>query len=256
MKKGLVRKGLVISVILIFIGVGIQPAIATVQQEEELIDVEPKDYLFQTILDIANNPDVKELLEQYDNDLFKVDIDRSVYRKLLLRNPRLLINILFTKPSISVEYLNNCYNNGIEITSILGEDKVLEIIENVKVTDTKLFDKLNNIVTKDEVLSGKLDTLKEVNKVLNPITPFEDNPIICTILLLLVISSWIVMGFFEIIINIIDVILNENSLLREILSNLFLIIAFPSATVWFCSIVFMIDFCLDFYPYIKVNKYA
>jgi len=183
MKQRIICKTLAVAVILLFLGLAIQPSVA-VQPDTE-IEVEPKDYLFQTIIDIANNPDVKELLEQYNNDFFKVDIDRSVYHKILVRNPRLLFNTLFTKPSMSVEYLNKCYNNGIGITNTLGEDKVIETIENVEVTDTKLFDEFKNIITKDEELSNRLETLKEMNSDLKSVSPFEDHPIICSILFLI-----------------------------------------------------------------------
>ena len=147
-------------------------------------DVEPKDYLFQTIIDIANNPDVKNLLEQYKYDLFKVDIDRSVYRKLFLRNPRLMVSTLFTKPSMSVEYLKKCYSKGIEITKIIGEDKLLEITENVEVAEKELFVGLNNIITKDEEISNRIAILNKMNKDIKLDTPW-DFPVICTILLLI-----------------------------------------------------------------------
>ena len=183
-KSPVLYKSLVVGVIVLFVGVGIQPAIATVKQETE-IEIEPKDYLFQTIIDIANNPEVKELLEKYKYDLFKIDIDRKIYRKLFLRNPRLMFNTLFSKPSITIGYLNKCYNQGIEITKILGEDKVLEIIENVEVTDRMLFDELNDIISKDEILSGRFAILEEMNRGLKPDLPFIEDPVICGILTIL-----------------------------------------------------------------------
>jgi len=182
MKNPVLYKSLIVGVMLLFIGLSIQPS-GAVQPETE-IDIEPKDYLFQTIIDITNNPEVKNLLEHYKTDLFKVDIDRSVYRKLMLRNPRLFFNILFTKPSMSVEYLNKCYNKGIEFTNIIVEDKVLEMIENVEITDTKLFDEINDIISKDEEISSRLETLKELNKDIKLDTPW-DFPVICAILLLI-----------------------------------------------------------------------
>ncbi len=185
MKQRIISKGLAVAVILLFLGVGIQPAIATVEPKEDFIDIEPKDYLFQTIIDIANNPDVKELLEQYKYNLFKIDIDRSIYRKIFFRNPRLFFNTIFTKPSMTIEYLDKCYNKGLDITNILGEDESLEIIENVEITDRKLFDELNNIITKDEELSNRLVTLKEMNSELKSVSPFWDHPIICSILFLI-----------------------------------------------------------------------
>ena len=182
MKTRLLSKGLAVAVIILFIGLAIQPSVA-VQPEIE-IDIEPKDYLFQTIIDIANNPDFKKLLEQYESDIVKVDIDRSVYRKIFFRNPKLINQLIFTKPAMSHEYFNFAYNQGIKIVNILGEDKVLETKENLRITNTKLFDKLNNIITKDEKLSDRLETLKEMNKDIKLDTPW-DFPVICTILLLI-----------------------------------------------------------------------
>jgi hypothetical protein len=145
--------------------------------------VDPKDYLFQTIIDIANNPDVKEILEQYSYDLFNVDIDRSVYRKLLLRNPRLFFDMFFTKPSITQEYFNKCYNMGIEISNIIGEVKVLEIFKSFKITDTKVSDELNNIIVSNEELSNRKITLNEINKEFK--SDFQWRyPIICSLLLI------------------------------------------------------------------------
>ena len=181
------KKIIVISVIALFIVVGFQPAFATepiVSTDISKEEIEPDDYLFQTIIDIANNPEVKNLLEHYKFDFFKVDIDKSVYRKLLIRDPRLMFNTLFSKSSLSVEYLDKCYNNGIEITDILGEEKVLEIIENVEITDTKLFDEIKDIILKDEEISNRIAILNEMNKYNDPDTPWE-YPVICAILLLI-----------------------------------------------------------------------
>jgi hypothetical protein len=190
MNQRTICKGLAVAVILLFIGLGVQPAIAVVEPEEDIIDVDPKDYLFQTIIDIANNPDVNNLLEQYNNDLFKVDIDRSVYRKLFLRNPRLFFNVFFTKPSLSVDYLNNCYNNGIEVTNIFGEDEVLEIIEKVEITDTKCFDELNDIIIEDKELSGRFAKLEEINNKAN----LDDTNILVGLICFVSLITFIVIG--------------------------------------------------------------
>ena len=179
MKQRIICKCLAVAVILLFLGLAVQPSVA-VQPETEIY-FEPKDYLFQTIIDIANNPEIKNLLRQYTNDMINFDIDKSVYHKIFLRNPRLMFNTLFTKPSISSEYLNKCYKDGIEVTNIISEDKVLEIIETVEVTDTEAFEEFNNIILNDEELSGRLVTLKEMNNELNPILDYP-YPIICSIL--------------------------------------------------------------------------
>ncbi|KYK22200.1 hypothetical protein AYK21_04050 [Thermoplasmatales archaeon SG8-52-2] len=178
----LLYKSLVVGVIFLFIGLGIQPAFAKVEPEQEN-DVEPKDYLFQTIIDIANNPDVKELLEQYNHQLFTSDYDyKSVYRQLLLKNPRLLYSMLFTRPSITIEYLDKCYNKGIEVTKIIGEDKALEIIEVNKITDTRVFDELNNIIMNDKELSGKIAILKVIKEESSSYTTLGYFPVFCFVL--------------------------------------------------------------------------
>ena len=153
---------LAIGITILFLGLVIQPSIATIQQEEK-INVEPKDYLFRTI----------------------IDIDGNVYRKILFRSPRLLFNMFFTKPSITYEYLDKYCNIGIEITNILGEDKALEIIETIKFTDTKVLDEFNNIIINDKNLTYKLSKLNEMNKELKTNTPYLGKLILCGILFII-----------------------------------------------------------------------
>ena len=189
MKSCYIKNGLVVAVILLFIGLVVQPSIAVqpriekaVQTEEETIGIEPKDYLFQTIIDIANNSDVKNLLEQYKYDLFKVDIERSIYLKIFLRNPILLPRLIFTKPSMSQNYLDFVYNQGVKIIDIIGEDKALEIMESIEVSNLEVFDKLDTIINDNEELTNRFATLKEMNNVLSPVASFDEYPIICIIL--------------------------------------------------------------------------
>jgi len=223
----------VVGITILFLGIAVQPSIATVQQEEEIIDILPKDYLFQTIIEIANNPDVKSLLEQSNYDLFKVDIDRNVYRKLLLRNPRLFFNMLFTKPSINYEYLDKCYNRGIEITNILGEDKVFEMIESIEIIDTQLFDKINNIVMSNGELSGRFAILEEMNKELKPDMPFIGKLILCSILFIVAIGGIVFLIFDCISILLFAKTMNEGFIaLHIIFTFIYLILINPFAS--FC----------------------
>ena len=179
----------VVGITFLFLGLAIQPSIAInpISSDNKEEEIEPKDYLFQTIIDIANNPEFKILFEQYKYDFFEVEIDRSVYRKLIFRNPRVFHSFIFTKPSMSLEYLNKCYNNGIEVTNVLGENKALEIMKSIEVTNPKLLDELNNIILNDEELSGKLVLLEEMNKGLI----YLIYPIICGILLIVTLGAMI-----------------------------------------------------------------
>jgi hypothetical protein len=118
---------------------------------------------------------------------------------------------------MSVEYLDNCYYKGIEVTNIIGEDKVLEIKDNVKVTDTPFFVKLNNIISKNEEFSNRFEILKEMNKKLD----YEDYPILCTFLGTIVITYIILTRPLNILFS----ILRETE--RTFLYNFFRILYLP-----------------------------
>ena len=59
-KKGLIRNVLVLGIIILLMGIAVQPGTATVQNDLNFKD--KKDILFQTIIDIANNKDFKNLI--------------------------------------------------------------------------------------------------------------------------------------------------------------------------------------------------
>ena len=195
---------LAIGITILFLGIAVQPSIATVQPEQDIIDIEPKDYLFQTIIDIANNPEIKNLLKQNNHDLFTSDYDyKKIYSELLVRNPRLLFSMLFTKPSKTYNYLEKCYNDGIEITKIIGEHEVARILESIDISDIELFDEINNIITKNDVLSNRISLLKDLNYDLKSNKLWDNYPIICSILFAImiyeIISGYLLAFFLEII---------------------------------------------------------
>jgi len=185
MVERMFKKGLVLGIIILFISVGIQPAFAV--DIPEKVEVEPKDYLFETMVAIANNPDVQELFEEYENNI-NFDYDgKYIFRQLLFRNPKLLCSMVFTKPDITTQYLDEIYNQGIELVDIFGEEKALEMLELVEITNTELLDDFNNIIMNDEELSNRISTLIELN---------EDNSTICEILLILALIGFVKMFIF------------------------------------------------------------
>ena len=77
------KKIIVIGVIVLFVGIGLQPALAIepiipkdIVKEE---DIEPKDYLFETIIEIANNPEVKNLFDEYGHNIFNYNYGLFYY---------------------------------------------------------------------------------------------------------------------------------------------------------------------------------
>jgi hypothetical protein len=193
MKKDMLRKALVISVVVLFIGVGGQSVFAVDIPEKE--EIEPKDYLFETIVAIANNPDVKNLFEEYRNNINLDYNNRYLFRKLLFKNPDLLCSMVFTKTKTTTQYLDKSYDQGIELIDIYGEEKTLELLNLVKVKNPEILDDLNNIVMSDEELSGRISKLSFFNNETNPI---------CYALAILgirAIIKWFSLDFLEAIFN-------------------------------------------------------
>ncbi len=191
-KRILVNKILVIGTLLLLFGIAVQPGTATFQPKD--IHIEPKEFLFQTIIDIANNPDVKILIEQEKKNGVFLDFNlyyRNIYRKLLFRNPNLLHLLILTKPSITHEYLNIAYNQGCDLINELGEDRALEIIDSITITNPNFSNKLSNIIKNNDDLNYKINEIKAINCELNPYLPFKDHPIICAILLILLFTVMI-----------------------------------------------------------------
>ena len=194
------KKGLIVGIIVLFIGVSVQPGMGT--EIPDKIEVEPKDYLFQTIIDISNNPDVRDLVEQVKNNdkVFKCDYNFvNVYLKLLLRNPRELFSMLFTKPSMTYEYLDLIYTKGFELLNVIGENEALEIIDSVESTNPDFFNEFNYIVMNDEELSYRISILNEMNEELNTNPPLKIYPIICAILLISTIPLIIIMNILDVL---------------------------------------------------------
>jgi hypothetical protein len=163
----------------LFFGVAIHPGIAIVQSKKNIIDVEPKDYLFKTIIDISNNPDVEDLINKYEKDLFSIDIDMGTYKKIFISNPRLFRSLFLLKTSVTFENLENLYTQGLEIINIISKEKAIEIIESAEFKDIELFYEIKEIVSNDVELSNRLVTIKEINSEMDCNL---DIPNICSIL--------------------------------------------------------------------------
>jgi hypothetical protein len=179
MVERMFKKGLVVGIIVLFIGVGVQPAFAVDKPEKE--EVEPKDYLFETIIEICDNPEVKELFEGYEHNIFNFDYNgKYIFRQLLFKNPELLFSMIFTKPVITMKYFDETYNQGIELIDIFGEEKAYEILASVEISNPDIFNDLHNIVSNNEELSNRISTLEELN---------EYNENLCNILTIIVIAK-------------------------------------------------------------------
>jgi hypothetical protein len=107
--------------------------------------------------------------------------------------------MLFTEPSISIDYFDTSYNRGCRLIEALGENNVIEVVESVEIVNPDILDDISFYTTNDEDLQERLSTLQDLNNVLDDSTPFRNYSTICKILLILfyvyLIRSAIV-GFF------------------------------------------------------------
>lgn len=235
-KKDLINNALVFGIIILFFGLAVQPGTAIVQTEK--IESESKDFLFKTIIEIVNHREIKNLFEQEMKNGFFLDFNynlRSVYRKLLLKDPNLLIQSIFTKPTVTCEYLDTAYNQGCDLINVIGEDKALEIIESITVTNPNISNKLSYILKNNEEINEKITEIKAINQQLNPSLPFEGYPIICVVLLVLLFTVSIPFAsFFGLIL-----LMSSHPFLGPIILGLFLM--FSAIVVIFLELI--VIFC-------------
>jgi hypothetical protein len=248
-----ITKTLAFVIIFLIIGISIQPAIATIEPEEKIIDVEPKDYLFQTIIELANNQEVNNLLIQQKFNLFNVDIDQEIIRKIFFSNPRVIHSLMITKLANTQNNLNWIYNQGIHIIDIIGEDTALNILEQVKIKDKLVFEELNFIIEDDEVLYDNINNLVKLNSEMVPKNISDIlSGLVCGICIVIFIAILVTISLInipvELVLNLLSIIPNENwnKFLTQI--NFFFIKLY--VTMILVSTLLMIIGCgIEFDPY-------
>jgi len=185
-KKCLIKKILAFSIIMIFLGLAVQPGTANVETDKK--DEFDKNFLFQTIVDIANNKEFKNLIDKEKKNGLFLDVHyniKNIFRKILLKEPNLLSSLFFTRSDLTHGNLDLAYETGCELINIVGEDKALEIIDSITITNPTISKKLSDIIYSNEKIKNKIAEIKLMNRELNPTLPFEGYPLICAVLLML-----------------------------------------------------------------------
>jgi hypothetical protein len=179
MRNG-IYKTIAIILMLMLIGLVFQPAVSTYEIKNK--ELEPKKYLFETITDIRNNPDVKDFFNNIDHDDINLNINtKAAFFKILLRNPSLITSMWFNRPIISQNYLSFVYNQGNEAVKIIGEEKSVELVNSIAIKNPEIIEDLTYIINNNKELSQRISTLEIMNNELKPDEPFSDTPVICAI---------------------------------------------------------------------------
>jgi hypothetical protein len=181
-----------------------------------------KDYLFETFVEIANNEDVRDLINHNYQNPFP-----------FMRNAN----------NLSVEHLDLLYNRGIKLIDRLGEDKVAEIMETTSINKPFYSDELDTIVMGNDELRERINTLNEMNA--KSVTPNWELPIICGILFIMI------MPFLSIII-----------MMEERYFSLYNDLFFVRALIWaiICNtfippLEFIMTPIMDLFLYLSCEEY-
>jgi hypothetical protein len=179
MRKEMI-KTLVIGMMLLLVGIAFQPVVST--NELKIERIKPEQYLFETIEDAVDEPEINDYLEQIGNGLINYNINvRSAFLEIVLKNPRLITSVFFNLPAKNYNYLEKTYSLGIDTVKIIGEDRSIEIFNAFKEKNLEILDDLQIILLNDEELNERIGELESLNNLPKSDFPFATNPIICSI---------------------------------------------------------------------------
>ena len=171
MKKDKIIKALVLGIICLFVGVGIQPAVATVEPREEKVDIDPKDLLFQTIIDIANNEEIQSIIQNSH------------------------IGMLSSSPFLTKRYLNFAYNMGLILSKTNIASRIQPLFKLYQVGNQGLQERITSIIENDDELNSRIGQLVDLScDCENDVAIGWPFPVICSILYVL-----LFIGFLQLI---------------------------------------------------------
>ena len=132
--------------------------------QEELIESkysfdECKEYLFQTIIEISDNPEIQ-------------DIVKSNYKP-----QRTILPFRSNNVDLKVEHLELLYELGLKIIDRLGEERVEDLMENIEIPDNAY--EIESIIMGNDELRERIYTLNTMN--VKSETVDWEYPIICGI---------------------------------------------------------------------------
>jgi hypothetical protein len=185
MKERMLCKGLVFAVILLFIGVAIQPGIST-NTHDEKTDIDAKDYLFQTILDMVNNQEIQDIIQ-------KSEIRGSLINSLhmpgvifLLMKLRTNFRLSSLSSFLTKSFLEYAYRMGVKLSRTIDVSKMHSIIQRYQMSNQKVQKEINTVIENNANLKAEITQLSSLNCDCEANGPINWSfPVICTFLFIL-----------------------------------------------------------------------
>jgi hypothetical protein len=180
-KYPLIEVSIVAVVVLILASLSNVVGFQTVQSTIKKIindEVNQKDLLFQTIVDIVNNKEIQRIV-------LKSQISRS---GIFNSDARLA---LFKAPVLTKNLLNHMYIVGLMLSKIISKSKIHLMVQQHQLVNQGIQNKINAVIEKDATLNSEITRLSNSKcDCGNDNTTVWTFPIICLLLAPLVIIAW------------------------------------------------------------------
>ena len=118
----------------------------TVQSSNQKVikdEVDQKELLFQTILDIANNKEIQRI------------ILNSEMKQGGFFNPGMRFSVI-TPHVLTKKYLNSAYYIGLILSRIFSASKMHSILERYRVSNQGIQNEITAVIEKDATLKGEI----------------------------------------------------------------------------------------------------
>jgi len=147
-------------------------------------EINQKELLFQTILDIANNKEIQNILQKYDGrESFGWSLQAPEVNPLLM-NLGMHGSVLLSPPPILTKaYLELAYTIGTRLLKILDTSRMCSILEQYQVRHQGLQQEIIAVIEKNSGLMNKINELSDVHcDCKKSSTTGWNFPVICVIL--------------------------------------------------------------------------
>lgn len=149
-------------------------------------EVNPKELLFQTIIDIANNKEFQKVIlihETKGNGFFNYDL------KFLT----------FTSKILTKKYLNTAYHIGLILSKTISKSKIHSMVQKCQLNYYNLQKKMISLIEKNDTLNNEIKQLSCLKCNCTDNKTGWNFPILCTILWPLyffTLAIWVVYDIF------------------------------------------------------------
>jgi hypothetical protein len=158
-------------------------------------EVDQKELLFQTIIDLAKNKDIQSIIQKSE---IKENLEKSLQvpgAKLLMFELRLRFFMVLPPPQVLTKnYLDYAYKVSLRRLKNFDASRFNPILENLKVNNQEIQKEITAIIEKNNTLNKEIGQLSDLNcNCENDSTANWNFPIICLLLFPLV---YISIGFY------------------------------------------------------------